>query len=216
MEKIEFQEVIKICNDFIHNPSNEHLKKLEDLKAKLTIRTYLPMQEKVIILYKVTMDADKSTELATSVFSAGLELSFCFNALLAYTNINANIPKEWKIYESYDAIYQSGLADHILQYCSTDYNRLIRMMERTLSYANLRELIDTFAQVQPKNINQALEEFKRFREGATPEMLHDMADILRLNDPSLYQLKESMVDSVEEQLERIDKKEKIETGGQPV
>lgn len=210
MEKIEFQKVIKICNDFINDASAVNLKTLEDLKAQLVIHTYLPMQEKVICLYKVTIDADKSMEVAASAFTAGLEMALCFDGLLAYTNIDINIPKEWKIYESYDAIYQSGLADYILQYCEKDYSRLTNLMERTISYENLRELMDSLSAIQPQAMNDMLEEFKRFRENATPEMLHDMAAIMQFNDPTLYNLKERLIDGVTDQLERIDKMERIE------
>lgn len=212
MEKIDFQKVIKICNDFISNPNVENMKALEELKKQLVVRTYLPMQEKVVALYKVTIDADKSLELASSVFTAGLELALLFDGLLAYTNIETNIiPKEWKIYESYDAIYQSGLADYILQYCERDYNRLVRLMERTISYENVKELMDTMGQIQLEVMQETLNEFKKFRESATPEMLHDMADIMKFNDPNLYKIKEDVLDSVADQLERIDKAEKIET-----
>ena len=40
-------------------------------------------------------------------------------------------------------------------------------------------------------------------------MLHDMADIVRFNDPNLYKVKESVVDGALAQLERMDKAEKI-------
>lgn len=210
MEKIEFQEVIKICTNFIQSPTEENATKLEELKSQLIIRAYMPMQDKVVSLYKVTIDADKSLDLASSVFTAGLELALLFDGLLAYTNIDINIPKEWKIYESYDAIYQSGLADYILQYCERDYNRLCQLMERTISYENLRELMNSMSAIQPEAIEAMLAEFKQFRESATPEMLHDMADIMRFNDPNLYHIKESVIDSAADQLERMDKAEKIE------
>lgn len=216
MDKIQFEEVLRVCSDFVYNPSKENTSKLDDLKRKLVIRAYLPAEEKMVTLYKVVTDADKSMDLASSAFTMGLELALCFDGLLAYTNIDTNIIKEAKIYETYDLLYQTGLADYILQYCEKDYNRLVRLMERTVSYENLLELMDSVGKVQPETIKEAMEEFKKFREGATPEMLHDMADILRFNDPTLYRLKDRVVDDTLEQLERIDKVEKMNKSASPV
>lgn len=211
MEQIAFLDVIQVCQGFIENPSAENADKLEQLKLKMVIRTYLPMQEKVVTLYRITMDADKSTELASSVFTAGLEMAFAFTGLLSYTNIdNLSIPKELKIYECYDALYQSGLADYILSFCEKDYERLTKMMDRTISYENILELLDTMNQIQPDVIRESLEEFKKFRESATPEMLRDMADIMRFNDPHLYEIKERVVDDALTQLEKMDALEKID------
>ena len=210
MEMIAFLDVFKVCQNFVNNPSKENTDKLDELKKQLIIKAYLPMQDKVVTLYRIAMDADKSTDLAAAVFSGGLEMAFIFTGLPSYTNIDVlTIPKEMKIYESYDALIQSGLVDYILQYCERDYNRLVKMMERTMSYEHLLELTDTMSRIQPEPIRESLEEFKKFRESATPEMLHDMADIVRFNDPNLYKVKESVVDGALAQLERMDKAEKI-------
>ena len=211
MEIIKIEEVLQICNAFIETPTNEvAVDNFEDLKVRLVVRSYLPVQEKVLCLYKMVIDSDKSIDLPSSIFTIGLDIAAVFDGLIAYTNIDLNIHTDLKSYESYDSLYQSGLADYILEFCEKDYNRLVRLLERTVSYDNLVELTETIGAIDSEGMKAVVQEFRRFREETNPAVLKDISDIIRYNDPNLHQLKSEVVDEALEQLEKMDKLEKAD------
>lgn len=212
IEKIPLKVAIDICKAFVQDPSNEtYITALQDLREKLIIRRYLPIQEKITALYRAIQEADRPYDSASALFTAGMELAMTFNGLLAYTNISTIGLMDDKTYEAYDVLHQSGLIDYILRYCNLDYQRLCGMMERTISYENVRELIATLENIDTTSINASMAEFKQFRETATPNMIKDLADIVRFNDPNLYTVKNDLIDDALSKLETADKKEKLES-----
>ena len=122
---------------------------------------------------------------------------------MAYTNIDVNIPASYKIYETYDAIYQSGMADYMLEFCHIDYDRLVRMMERTMSYGNLLELVDTMKNMDTREIQKLVVEVKKFKEDLDPETIKNLTTIMQYNDPLMRQIKEEVVDTALDNLDKI-------------
>ena len=154
-----FQEVLDICNAFIEDSENkEKVEAYNNMLNSLTIRSYLPMQEKVIALVRTVIDSDKDIDVPESMFTAGIEISCLFNGLLSYTNIDKPTNIDVKNYENYDTIYQSGLADYILDFCGKDYERLVRMLERTMSFENLTDLIKSIQAIDLKELRKDQEE----------------------------------------------------------
>ena len=210
IETISFLEMFETCVNFVNDPNDaEKGKAMDDLKKKIVIRGFLPMQEKVVLLYKILMSADKPFDLAAPAFTSGLEIAMVVDGLLAYTNVEHEIPQQVKIYEVYDVLYQSGLADFIIGYCRHDHDRLQTMLDRSFAISNLRELVDTLENMSIDSIRESLDEFKKFYSTVDPVMVKNIADIVRYNDPTLYQVKEDVIDKALEKLEKIDTLEKM-------
>ena len=191
--KMKLQEILNVCNTFIKNPEDEAtVKAYNNMLKGLVIRAYLPMQEKVIALVRMIMDSDKDIDVPETFFTAGLEIACCFDGLLSYVNIDPEVNLEIKNYENYDLIYQSGLADYILEYCGKDYERLVRMMERTLSYQNLTELIQSIREINVGGLSEAAEKIREIKDEIDPEVIKNIADIARMNDPALNDLKDTI------------------------
>lgn len=190
---MKLQEILNICDAFIKNSEDEAtIKAYNDMLQKLVVRAYLPMQEKVIALVRMIMDSDKDIDVPETFFTAGLEIACCFDGLLSYVNIDPEVNLEIKNYENYDLIYQSGLADYILEYCGKDYERLVRMMERTLSYQNLTELIQSIREINVGGLSEATEKIRNLKDEIDPEVIKNIADIARMNDPALNNLKDTI------------------------
>lgn len=190
---MKLKEILNICDAFVKNPEDEAtVKAYNDILKGLIIRAYLPMQEKVIALVRMIMDSDKDIDVPETFFTAGLEIACCFDGLLSYVNIDPEVNLEIKNYENYDLIYQSGLADYILEYCGKDYERLVRMMERTLSYQNLTELIQSIREINVGGLSEAAEKIREIKDEIDPEVIKNIADIARMNDPALNDLKDTI------------------------
>ena len=138
----------------------------------LVIRAYLPMQDKVVALVRMIIDSDKDIDVPETFFTAGLEIACCFDGLLSYVNIEPEVNIEIKNYENYDLIYQSGLADYILEFCGKDYDRLVRMMERTLSH------LAPFVQVSREKFRQQVrKEFEAVGLELDEEKINKVAEL---------------------------------------
>lgn len=206
MKKINFVEFIKVCEEFISNPSDSAKgEAYNEMLSDIVVRSYLPMDEKVLALYKAAIDSNKSTDLPAAAFTGGLELALLFDGLLTYTNVDNDISAQCKTYEVYDIIYRSGVADYILQFCKTDYERLVRMMERTISYENLLELIQMMQKLDTLELKESIAEFKEIQSKIDPDVLKNLTLIMQYNDPMLYQLKEDVVDTALEELDKPSK-----------
>ncbi len=190
---MKLQEILDICNAFTKNPEDEAtVKAYNDMLQGLVIRAYLPMQEKVVALVRMIIDSDKDIDVPETFFTAGLEIACCFDGLLSYVNIDPEVNIDIKNYENYDLIYQSGLADYILEYCGKDYDRLVRMMERTLSYQNLSELVQSMREMDTGSLRELTNTIRGMKDEIDPEVIKNLADIMRLNDPALNDLKDSI------------------------
>ena len=207
---MKLQEILDICDQFTKHPEDETaVKAYNDMLQNLVIRAYLPMQEKVVALVRMVMDSDKDIDVPEAFFTAGLEIACCFDGLLSYVNIEPEVNPDIKSYENYDLIYQSGLADYILEYCGKDYERLVRMMERTLSYENLTDLVQSMREMDTGSLRELVNNLRNMKDEIDPEVIKNIADIARMNDPALNDLKDT-IDN-----EAVDKAFKEKTDEKP-
>lgn len=185
------KEVLKVCADFISAPEDtEKVAAYNDMCQNLVIKSYMPMQEKVITIVRIVLDSDKDYDMPATFFMAGVEIASLFDGLISYTNLEQNLTIDDKNYENYDLLYQSGFADYILQFCQRDYDRLVHMIERTMSFENLNELTSSMREMNVGALEGLTNELRNCKKDLDPEVLRNMADILRYNDPNLGRLKE--------------------------
>ena len=190
---MKLQDILKVCKEFIDSPEDEQtLSAYNSMLQELKVRAYLPMQEKVIALVRMIIDSDKDFDVPAAFFTAGLEIAWLFDGLLSYVNIEPEVNIDIKNYENYDLIYQSGLADYIIEFCGKDYDRLVRMMERTLSYQNLMELVQSIREVDVGGLSEVTEKIRGMKDEIDPEVIKNIADIARMNDPALNTLKDTI------------------------
>lgn len=198
MEKISFEEFMKVCTDFVET-DGKTMDEFLDMQRRLQIKAFIKMEDKAVCLTRVMMDSDKDIEIPSHFFVMALDIAMLFDCLLAYTNVEyQNIKDEDKSYENYDAIYQSGMADYILSFCKNDFDRTYRMADRSLSYGNLLALIQSLQNFDSDGIKDLIKEFNSVKNDLDKESLHDMAKILTYNDEAFGDLVEKInVESME-------------------
>lgn len=132
-----------------------------------------------------------------------------FDGLLAYTNIEPVWDNTIKNYDTYDILEQSGFIDYVLQFCERDYNKLTRLFERTVSVAHLMSLLEVLENIDGESVKALTTAINKFTNEADGQLVKDVADIMRYNDPELHQLKEDVVEEVIDKIKRMDKLDKI-------
>ena len=204
----EIHEVLAAAAEWAQDPENaDAAEVLENIKNSLVIKDYMPLKQKELCLNKMLMDIYVEKDSADS-FSIGTEIAMLFDCLLGYiVNLNQDIDTLFKDAEFYDLLYISGIADYILGFCQTDYNRLEKMAEKMISYDNLKDLVETIDMASPDAVKELTEEFKKFRTDTKPDMLKHLGDIMAGNDPLLARTKKTMEDGA---FDAIKKAEEIE------
>ena len=65
-------------------------------------------------------------------------------------------------------------------------------MERTLSYQNLMELVQSIREVDVGSLSEVTEKIRGMKDEIDPEIIKNIADIARMNDPALNNLKDTI------------------------
>lgn len=210
MATINITEVLQICGDVVKDPTSKQANEaLKGLQKRLEVRTYLPMAQKASVLFRATMDSDRPYDDNYAIFTMAMEVAMVFDGLLAYTNIEPVWDNTIKNYDSYDILEQSGFIDYVLQFCERDYNKLARLFERTVSVAHLMSLFEVLENVDGESVKALTTAINKFTNEADGQLVKDVADIMRYNDPELHQLKEDVVEEVIDKIKRMDKLDKI-------
>ena len=163
------QEVLKVCADFISAPEDkEKVAAYNDMCQNLVIKSYMPMQEKVIAIVRIVLDSDKDYEMPATFFLAGVEIASLFDGLISYTNLEQNLTIDDKNYENYDLLYQSVFADYILHVRQRGYDRLVYIIERTMSFENLNELTSSMREMNVGALEGLTNELRNCKKDLDP------------------------------------------------
>lgn len=194
MEEISFKEVLDVCTRFVVS-NGENMEELDDLFQKLVIKSYMKMDYKVLCLTRTFMDADKDIDIPSPFFVAALDIAILFDCLLSYANIDTGaITQEEKSYENYDILNESGLVEYILSFCANDYNKLVSMAERAISYENLVSLMDSLNSFDSESLQKLTDKYDEFMTTTDPQLIHDMSTIMMANDDNIAKVVGSMME----------------------
>ena len=206
MENIDILDLFDALSIFVSDPSNkEAMGKVEDFKQKLIIRNFLPLAQKEAVVLKTLYDI-KAVDTEAQHFVSALEVSLTFNALMAYVvNIDYDIEQTLKDEIFYDVFWVSGLGDYILGFCEKDFNRVKDMVQTMVSFENLKELLEEISKMTPDSIDRFTSAFKNFSLESNSEIIRNLADIARHQDPLLTKVKDSVVEGAWREIDKAQK-----------
>ena len=207
MEEIGIAEVLLACAEYLRDPQNEQgNKNFDKMRQRISIKKYLPLEQKKIVVAKAIYDL-RIEDLSAAELAVALEESLIFNVLLAYTNINPEIPITFKSEIYYDILLECGMIEHILHYCEIDYKRTEYLVKQAMSFENIKALLEQVGAMDSESMDRLTSEFKRFTLETKPETLQNLADIMRHNDPMFTAMKQGMVDAAYEGVMKAQKEQ---------
>lgn len=193
-EKIKMERLILAAAEWMADPESVEAKKaFEDVSGKLFVRSYMPLDQKMGIIKIAMRYAEDNAEIFGS-FSEALEVALTFKVLFAYTNVDIDFDALLNDAAYYEILWTSGVCDDILSYCEKDYNRTIAMLERTMNYVHLKEMVGLLSKIDTTDLSKFSDEFERFKTEITPEMLHDIAEIAANSDKHYHDIKNIIED----------------------
>ena len=192
-KQYELYEILSVASEWAENPEDKDAQAaLSNILNSLVVRDYMPLKLKENCLKRALIDI-KSNEFSGSVLASQYEISIFFNCLLPYiVNLNIEIDGLFKDYEFYDLLHICGLTEYILSFCKKDYEVLVHMAERMISFENMKDLSTIIDKASPDAINQLIDEFKKFKTDTSPEMLKTYGDILASGDPMFKRAKDAI------------------------
>ena len=207
MEEIGIADVLLACAEYLRDPQNEQgNKNFDKMRQRISIKKYLPLEQKKIVVAKAIYDL-RIEDLSAAELAVALEESLIFNVLLAYTNINPEIPITFKSEIYYDILLECGMIEHILHYCEIDYKRTEYLVKQAMSFENIKALLEQVGAMDSESMDRLTSEFKRFTLETKPETLQNLADIMRHNDPMFTAMKQGMVDAAYEGVMKAQKEQ---------
>lgn len=189
MEKVMLSEVIKKCEDFDKGNSKKEV--LDELGSRITVKSYLPILEKMEILYDFYFSKN-------SLFSSvegeiiEFEMNKFWKILLRYTNIEIDDKKLCNL-DNYDLCF-SMIHDYIAQFCYIDYNRTCKMVSDYMTMACVKMISSYFEEMDTKGIENSNKEMKEFLKTLTndKELISELNSLLILNDPNTKKMIENL------------------------
>lgn len=207
MEKLlDFDEVAVISAEYLdHQDDREAKEKFDEMKSKISVRSYLTLDQKEMLLELVLYDI-KVLDDEPESFVIGLELSKFFNGLLGYTNIECDPESLSRTAPFYEIFQNSGLYDYILGFCEKDYCRLEKQIDEMLRFDNIKFLCSLIEKMTPDSVDELSKEFKRFTNDIDATVIKNLADIARNQDPLLHSIKETMENGAYESISKLSNK----------
>ena len=151
VEKITLEELIYNASKIISGKIKQ-----EDLNAfgnKLTIRTYLPILDKMRAMMTLIFDMNNQDVEMEEIRVVSLRKNMFFNVLLAeYAMIDVS-NKDLQTYQTYDLLYPI-FAPFILQYCEKDYNEMKEMIQESLNIYAMKDLDSLLSNINYQALKQ--------------------------------------------------------------
>lgn len=199
MEKeyeLNIYDLIKAALDFIKAPdSQEAVEEVEWVKSKMIIKEYMPLRQKEVLLMKALFDMQNIDE-APYHFTTAKEIALLFDCLLPYvTNLDPDIGPLIKDYDTFDIIFSSGIAQHILDHCEKDYTRIRDMFDSTINFSNIQKMLIEINNFSPESVDRMTRSFEEFVEAGDSKLFEKVSEILASNDSLYTQIKEKVQES---------------------
>lgn len=196
MEYIDIDDVIKSASDFLLHPEDEAITaEFEKIKRQLIIKKHLPIAQREAVILKTLIDVRSiDSELNLGQIANAFEISLTFNAILAYTNIDPDINVIYKDDIFYDVLWESGFIDYILNFCRSDYERVEKQIYQAVSYNNMVQLMENIDALNLDKMDDLTKKIKDYTLDMDPDMIKNLAEIAKMNDPLLNDLKNNLVE----------------------
>ena len=173
-EKLKLSDYLIMCSEFEKDPTNtDILDGIDGFLSRLSIREYIPLHEKEIIMMNVLTSLNKDYDApGTAVF---LEIGKISMGLLAYcTNLENDATFLNYSYYIVDAIYMHGLYDIITAICEEDCNRLFKMIDDTINASNIYRITETASLFNQNSYDEWLKNMEDLKQTMDSQSIKDL------------------------------------------
>lgn len=204
-KRINLAELVNASVDFIRGDINvDEMAKIGD---KLTIRNYIPILDKYKIMMSLVFDMNQTGVEQGELATVNLERDLFFKVLLGeYAMVDVSDENLWTYY-NYDLLYPIFMP-YILQYCYMDYDKLVKMIDKSLDIYHMQELSDMLSSVDYQELERNAEENRKLIESLekNKELVANLKELLKANNPMADMIvsgvQKDALDSINEQMRK--------------
>ena len=203
-KNLKLTDVMLVAYKSFSDPMNEELSaKVNDFIGKMVVLQYLPLRDKQVAVFKILNLIDENEKRPDEV-STRMELLFALEVINQYTNIEV----EDGCYELFgedffDALEMTGIMDAIMEISERDINRLQHMLDSTVNWRNIFNLIDGFGNIDMSHIDQLVNEVKEAKQGLKEENLDILKRIADYNQPNIRNFSDMVSASIVNSLDKV-------------
>ena len=204
-KRINLAELVNASVDFIRGDiSVDEMAKIGD---KLTIRNYIPILDKYKIMMSLVFDMNQTGVEQGELATVNLERDLFFKVLLGeYAMVDVSDENLWTYY-NYDLLYPIFMP-YILQYCYMDYEKLVKMIDKSLDIYHMHELSDMLSSVDYQELEKNAEENRNLIEALekNKDLVANLKELLKANNPMADMIvsgvQKEAIDSINEQMRK--------------
>ena len=153
LQKIHLAELVNIVIDYIRG--DKTVEDMTEFGKKLSIRTYLPMMDKLKAMMVLIYNLNNSEMEQQEINVLSYERDKFFDVLLGqYAMIDVS-DENLRTYQTYDLLYPV-FAEYILQFCERDYKKFEDMVDRTLDIYRMKELSNLLDNIDYDELEKAI------------------------------------------------------------
>ena len=215
-KKINLAELVNASVDFIRGDiSVDEMAKIGD---KLTIRNYIPILDKYKIMMSLVFDMNQTGVEQGELATVNLERDLFFKVLLGeYAMVDVSDENLWTYY-NYDLLYPIFMP-YILQYCYMDYEKLVKMIDKSLDIYHMHELSDMLSSVDYQELEKNAEENRNLIEALekNKDLVANLKGLLKANNPMADMIvsgvQKEAIDSINKQMRKARGLDDIDSNG---
>lgn len=203
-KNLKLTEVMITAYNSFKNPQDIELSsQVKDYIGKMMILPYLPLREKQISVFRI-LNLIEETERRPDEVSSTMELLFTLEVINQYTNIEV----ENECYELFgedflDALEIVGIMDAIQNVSGRDINRLQHMVDSTINWRNIFNLVDGFGSIDMSHVDQLVNEVREARQGLKEENIDILKRIADYNQPNVHNFSDMISASIINSLDKV-------------
>lgn len=207
-KKLKLSELILASYKSFIDPNNVELADIvNDYIGKIVVIQYLPLKDKENSIFRILNLLQENNKRPDEV-NVQLELLFTLEIIHNYTNIEV----EEGFYEFFgedffDALVATGVLDAIEDICEKDIQRLRHMLDSTINWRNMFDLVDGFGNIDMTHVDALVQEVKTVKESLKEENLELLKKITDYNQPNNYNFADMINASLINSLDKISDEE---------
>lgn len=197
-KNMKLADLIELCKKYIDGDIDLEFFKQEC--DKVFVKHSISLRQKIYGILYVLFECMYDDDLMERFVS--LEMNKFWYILLMYCDIDATQESEYCTEENYELIREATMYDAILSIARYDYEDTLRIFNEIINYVNSMSNQEIFQNLANTDFSKLIEADKALFEDIrkNEELIKDLADITRMNNPELQSVKKNMEKTVIEKI----------------
>ena len=203
-KNLKLTDVLLASYQFYSDPMNEELAaQVNDYISKIMVLPYLPLREKQMAIFKILNLVGEENQTPEDI-SAKIEILFVLEVINRYTNIEVEDGFFEVLGEDFfDALEVTGIISSIEKISEKDIERFRHMLDSTVNWKNIFNLIEGFENIDMSHVDQLVNEVKEAKQGLKEENLELLRKIANYNQPNVHNFSDMISASIVNSLDKI-------------